>query len=340
MASHPITDSEKPHQPPLSDAPIATDPQLPPSTSVPETTDPTPLPLPKRKLKVPRDEEPPSIYPQQPPTGVRKRARMEPTRNSIPRPHQLRTAPETTDQTFQIPPSLLSQYPSLGHVQQQARQEQQYQMACMINSTPQRQHQLQPQAQPQMQPQMQQQSGTYRTFRQTGSANRRPAADQEPVPPQTWLRNTYAYAQPQQQQQGTYRTFNFGSKEPIPTPQDRHHPPANDSLPVRDRFGAHLPPYSDDYSINDRDLTIPAPLFHQRQNNPRTGAPEPSRPRHASAFVPVPQMESSFAAPEGSDMLENFDFDAWLRGEEEKEGGGGEGGGVTTGKKAEILRHG
>ena len=313
MAPHPITDCEKTHQqPPLPNAPIATDPpQLPPSTSVPETTDPTPLPLPKRKLKVPRDEEPPTIYPQQRPTGIRKRARMEPTRNSIPRPHQLRTAPETTDQPFQIPPSLLSQYPSLGQVQQQARQEQQYQMTCMINSTPQRQHH------PQLH--MQAPSGSYRNFGETRSANRRAAAaDQEPVPPRTELQMTYAL--PQQQLQGTYRTFNFGSENSIPMPQDRPHPPANDSLPVRDRFGAHLPPYSDDYSINDRDLTIPAPLFHQRQNNPRTGAPEPSRPRHASAFVPVPQMESSFAAPEGSDMLENFDFDAWLRGEEEKEG--------------------
>lgn len=289
MESLPIANFEQRQQSPDFNAPTAEHLQLQPPDSMPNTIDHLHLPAPEKKPKVPRDEEPPIVYRQKRPTGVRKQAQGESVMRGMPRERR-RRAPETANQPFELPPSLVSDYPMLGCVQQQ-----------------------------------QQLAGSYRNFGGTGSAvgGRADQRNYDLVPQaqapyqphidELWLANTRATPQ---QQQGTYRTFE--AQKPVNTVdtdrifEEEHYILANKSQSVRDQFGARLP--SPDELVTPSSKTE---LPSQRQPDHYHNIPDPRSLHYESPFSLIPQMECSFALPDDTDTtLDNFDFDAFLREEE------------------------
>ena len=284
----------------------------------------------KTNSKVLRDEEPPAIYSQQRPTGVRKRTQREPPRNTIPRRHQLGRGPEIEDRLYELPPSLLALNSEQGKLQPLLMMQSQPGIYRNFGGTgyatgeqqaDQRRHELAPQPQasyPRSMPYAfppQPLHGTYRSF--------------EATPPPG--NNMLHYAQPQQQIQGTYRTFE--AKHPVNnvgtdhTPELRHDDfLANKSQSIRDQFGARLPP---PYEPSTSSSVSPFPFEHYYDSFPDSnqrqpgfgggGVPQSSIPPYESPFILTPQAESSFASTsKEDDVLENFDFDAFLKEEDAK----------------------
>ena len=267
----------------------------------------------KKRSKIPRDEEPPPIYPQQPSSGVRKRTQREPARNSIPRPPQPRTAPETMDRSFILPPSLVSQYPALGRLQQQ-------QMSQQMPGTYRTMYQAQSR------------SGSYRSFEGTGSTESGQADNkaysqisQMQAPYQRPTGDVNDQNARKSQGQGNYRTFE--AKEPMST-VSRHRMPVeglydltSDSQSVRSQFGSRLPPPYElskpEQFVGSENLAS-APSLHQHSHS-GSFIPIPNLPSYESPYILTPQMESSFGIPDESDVLANFDFDAFLKSEEAKD---------------------
>ena len=250
----------------------------------------------KVKGRVPRDEEPPTIYPQQGPTGVRKRTLGEPKINR-----------SGVQQPFKLPPSLLSQYPALEQMQQPQQMSGTYRPMA----------------------QMQQLSGNYRNFEGTSSANGGQAnsrlydlVPQIQAPYQRQTCDIHSQNARTSQRQVTDRTFE--AREPVNNvdasrmSEEVHYHLANKSQSVRSQFGARLPP---PYEPSNPEQTVgsehlaPAPSLHQWQGDFRGGTPDSSLPSSESPFVLTPQMECSFSKDSKPDMLDNFDFDAFLKEE-------------------------
>ena len=151
-----VPNLEESQQPPDCHTPIPIpidgNAQLQSPDSVPKQADLLHLSHAKKKSKVLRDEEPPAIYSQQRPTGVRKRPQREPPSKSIPRHHQLRTAPEIEDRLYELPPSLVALNAERGKFQPLQMQQAQPGIYRNFGATgeraDQRRHELAPQQQP------------------------------------------------------------------------------------------------------------------------------------------------------------------------------------------------
>ena len=337
MESLPITNFEESQRSRHLNAPMAAESQqLQPSDSDPKTMDALDLPASKGKLKVSRDEEPPSIYPRPtsatPPRrpGVLKRSHVEPEHNArVPR-DKLHTDSEPP---FELPPSLVSQYPDLRPAQQQqmsgtyCTMYQPQQMPGTYRTMPPPQ-QMSGTYRTMYQPQ--QRSGNHRSFEGTSSANGRRAEDRS----YDFVPQMQAFYQPQiddlygqktvtLQQEGTYPTYDakhfMNNIKTNRIPQERYYNVPDKPQYMQPQFSAQMqPPYEQSKAEQSGASEL---SLHQRQTDTGRGVPVPRLPSYESPYILTPQIECSFAAPDESDALEDFDFDAYLKEEAAKNDG-------------------
>ena len=289
MESLPIRKLDESLQSPHLDALMAAESQqLQPSDSDSKATNFVYVPAPKGKPKVSRDEEPPTMYPQQRPSGatrprrpgVVKRSHVEPVRNAR---VQRRKLPTDSEPPFELPPSLVSQSPAL----RQAKAQQQ-QMSGTYRTM------YQPQ----------QRSRNYGSFEPTCSAN------------DEWTEDTPYDLVPQMNASYQSQIDDLYGQNARTLQQQGNLPDKPQYM--RSQFGAQLPP---PYQQSNPEQPSGSELsLHQRQANSGSGVPVPKLPSYESPYILTPQMECSFASPNASDV-EDFDFDNFLKEEDAKDDG-------------------
>ena len=310
MESLPISNFEESRQSPHLDAPMAAESQqLQPSDSDIKATNFVYVPAPKGEPKVSRDEEPPTMYPQQRPSsatrprrpGVVKRSHVEPARNAR---VQRRKLPTDSEPPFELPPSLVSQSPALRQAKVLQQLQQQQQMPGTYRTM------YQPQ----------QRSRNYGSSEPTCSANGEwPEDTPDDLVPQ--MNASYQsqiddlYGQNARTlQQGTYPTFE--AKQPVNSvntdriPQEGSYDLPDKPQYMRCQFGAQLqPPYEQPHPEQSGGSEL---SLHQQQADSSSKIPVPRLPSYESPYILTPQMECSFASPNASDV-EDFDFDTYLK---------------------------